>query len=721
MSSPTTTEQGTTLEQLRNSLTTYMETIARVPIELFESEHFIAENEKKQLIEEGALPVFLPARIQTEKETAEATYFALAALNAARARYGQGFEREQLRTIYAETLHKGKKLFGKQNPVQTINKEYISNISGTGYQGGETSGITHHFAHSGILKQLIELCELGRITNAFYQDYPGAQERIGTLYSGFYEREISIASEHQSSATVFDLIIRRLGYELITGTPTFDEQQKQQRTTKINTLDERVQLHLETLREHTRPLQQATATIHTSIEQAINTYFALYEKMRTRELSAPEKSHKVQPKQLTTHYEIVNEKAPVEEQLRKNKQLKQDKEVLAILTTTEEITAALKLADDKYSHKGNPAAFETRAKLDIEGVPTYHEWNEEQKRFLERYAHVQELSTPLPLRQKKIFPYPALSPRTLSSLQSRFEQLKPQEETIIRGRTAGIFDPRAYANYFTKLLAGEPAKPTYYCQRERNERSVATLILLDISQSTGKLITREHTILDKMKEAVHYIALATRSCDDAVAIYAVTSEPDFFRQYDASGPTEDKTLGKLYRQRTVNTKRVGERVTAFLEVQRFDEPLTDEELRTKLSRLEPQRNNRDGAIIRHGTRLLTQRPEQTKLLLYINDGAPEDKRLIEPTPEEVQLALREPSRRKTIEQKYEGRYAWADTIKAVEEATSTGITPLIVRVGSAKDVPYDLLRRAGAHFRNATQDLSNLITVTAEAYLQLGA
>lgn len=437
------------------------------------------------------------------------------------------------------------------------------------------------------------------------------------------------------------------------------------------------------------------------------------------ELRSPSKEHNAQPQQLDLCSVATEEKGTIEEQLAKMKQKTKALEMVKLLDRVKETTEARNVREEQYTRKGSAEAFETRKQLSSQGVPTYHEWNEEQKRFMERYAHIQEVER-LPPKSKKMYPYPQINQTQLAIHQERFEQLKPAEISITRRKSKGRLDPREHARHQARILIGGNAKQRFYTRREKTKRSVTGLLLLDTSHSTGKLINREHTILDKIKEAAHYMVLAARSCDDNLAVYGVTSEPEFFKKYFMAGPQQDRELERFYRTYTVGKEKIGERTTVFQKVQDFEEPLSDQELRDALTKLEPRSNNRDGAIIRHGTSIISQRPEKTKLLIYINDGAPEDKRLKEPTQEELQQAIKEPYKRKTIESKYEGRYAWADTIKAVEEATRMGAVPLIIRLGTSKDVPLDLLKQAGGHFRMAKQDLSDLVSVTAEAYIELG-
>lgn len=95
----------------------------------------------------------------------------------------------------------------------------------------------------------------------------------------------------------------------------------------------------------------------------------------------------------------------------------------------------------------------------------------------------------------------------------------------------------------------------------------------------------------------------------------------------------------------------------------FGEACSPAELAALLRKIVPRDNNHDGAALRHALyNYLLPHPAETKILVHISDGVPEDKTF---------SSLSASASRKFPE--YEGRYAIADVKKALEECTVYGV------------------------------------------------
>ncbi len=79
-------------------------------------------------------------------------------------------------------------------------------------------------------------------------------------------------------------------------------------------------------------------------------------------------------------------------------------------------------------------------------------------------------------------------------------------------------------------------------------------------------------------------------------------------------------------------------------------------MRARIGALEPDHSTRIGGPIRHVTAALAQVPAQTRILLVLSDGKPNDEDI------------------------YEGDYGVEDVRQAVHEASAIGVRPFCVTI-----------------------------------------
>ena len=85
----------------------------------------------------------------------------------------------------------------------------------------------------------------------------------------------------------------------------------------------------------------------------------------------------------------------------------------------------------------------------------------------------------------------------------------------------------------------------------------------------------------------------------------------------------------------------------------------------KISGVQPRKQNRDGAVIRHATARLMQQAAKVRLLILISDGKP-------------------------LDDDYGDEYSLEDTRMALREARQNGVHPFCVTIDQA---PTDYVRR----------------------------
>ncbi len=169
----------------------------------------------------------------------------------------------------------------------------------------------------------------------------------------------------------------------------------------------------------------------------------------------------------------------------------------------------------------------------------------------------------------------------------------------------------------------QPDAPPIYRRRCKGERSLATLLLADLSLSTDAYATADARVIDVIQEALYVFGEALSGVGDAFEMLGFSS----------------------VRRQHVRIQHI----------KGFGENWNDT-VRARLGALKPGYYTRMGAAIRDATRRLGQRAERQRLLLVLTDGKPNDLDV------------------------YEGRYGLEDTRHAVQEAREAGLTPFAVTI-----------------------------------------
>ena len=197
-------------------------------------------------------------------------------------------------------------------------------------------------------------------------------------------------------------------------------------------------------------------------------------------------------------------------------------------------------------------------------------------------------------------------------------------------------------------------------QQSGDERSLATLLLADLSLSTDAYATSDARVIDVIRDALYVFGEALAATGDAFEMLGFSSVR---RQH----------------VRIQHIKGFGER---------WGEPV-----RARVGALKPGFYTRMGAAVRDATRRLAERPERQRLLLVLTDGKPNDLDI------------------------YEGRYGIEDTRHAVRAAREAGLTVFCVTVD--RDAADYLPHLFGGQGFVVVKDANELPRLLPRLYVQL--
>ncbi|MSQ26766.1 MAG: hypothetical protein EXR51_01335 [Dehalococcoidia bacterium] len=245
-------------------------------------------------------------------------------------------------------------------------------------------------------------------------------------------------------------------------------------------------------------------------------------------------------------------------------------------------------------------------------------------------------------------------------VERRFELLRPDLLRWRRGLVDGDeLDLDRVIDASVELRATGHIQDRVYQRRDRTDRSVSLLFLLDMSLSTSEGVLR----LDPNKDDMGWSGFG---------------RPEYKRIIDI----EKESLVVLTRA----LEQVGDRYgvygfsgsgrhgTRFYVIKDFAEALTAAPL-ARFETIAPVQSTRMGPAIRHAVKILGREPSRTRVLVIIGDGQPQDVGYGSDEGLGPVSGL-SPSEQRQLEKDY----ALADTHKALAEARTAGLTPFILSI-----------------------------------------
>ncbi len=287
------------------------------------------------------------------------------------------------------------------------------------------------------------------------------------------------------------------------------------------------------------------------------------------------------------------------------------------------------------------------------GGVLYPEWDIHRNRYLPKWCRV--VTSPSP-------PAPDMTPSRIerdSILRRRLADLSLSPRVCRRRADGDDLDVDALIDLAVDLRAGQSTSEHIYLERQKLERDLGVLILLDASGSATDTTNSGRSVHELQRRAAATLAVTLEELGDRVGIYGFRSRGRSAVQLIALKP-----FGR----------RFGAREQA------------------QLNHLEPSGFTRIGAAVRHtGEVLKTESGTSNRLLLVISDGFPYD-------------------------DGYESSYARADTQKAIEELRSGGVACLCLSIGAMASVE-DLRSVFGAATSASATTLSELSPQITDLFL----
>ena len=212
----------------------------------------------------------------------------------------------------------------------------------------------------------------------------------------------------------------------------------------------------------------------------------------------------------------------------------------------------------------------------------------------------------------------------VKDLKTRMAFLKPEAMRLSRGYEDGeVLDTERALEMAVDASRGIVPDDRVFRRLVRKDRSIALLVLVDMSHSTGDRTPKGRSIILVELEALVLLSEAVDALQDTCAIYGFSS--------------------------------LGPDVVNLLRIKGFEESLGPD-VKGRIGGLKPMSSTRMGAAIRHAAHLLSLREEKTKILLVLTDGWPY-----------------------YYEQDCQG-YAHDDTARAVREARDNRIHTICVSI-----------------------------------------
>jgi nitric oxide reductase NorD protein len=256
------------------------------------------------------------------------------------------------------------------------------------------------------------------------------------------------------------------------------------------------------------------------------------------------------------------------------------------------------------------------------GTLLYDEWDYRRQGYRKNWCSLHFKNLPpvySPFIQNTLDKYHGLTIR----LRHQFEMMRNQERFVKRQREGDDIDFDALVESISDSHAGISASDRLFIRLQRDERDIAVLFLVDMSNSTTGWVN------NALKESLVLMAEALEVLGDRYGIYGFSGM-------------------RRSRCELFHVKHLSESY--------------GEQVKGRICSIVPREYTRMGAPIRHATSILKEIDAKVRLIITLTDGKPEDY------------------------DDYKGKYAIEDTRHALLEAKTADIHPFCITIDhQAKD------------------------------------
>lgn len=259
---------------------------------------------------------------------------------------------------------------------------------------------------------------------------------------------------------------------------------------------------------------------------------------------------------------------------------------------------------------------EAGAGQELAAPVAYDEWDYRRGDFRKNWVSLQEKELPL-LHTDFVRTTQARHHGQIIRLRRQFEMLRQAERFVRRQKDGEDIDLDAVTESLADARAGLAPSDRLFVRLKRDQRDIAVLFLIDMSNSTQGWVGQT------IKESLVLLCEALSVVGDRYGIYGFSG---------------------MRRLRS-----------EFFHIKGLDEPY-DDRVRQRIGSIAPREYTRMGPALRHGSALLRRVEARTRLLITLSDGKPEDY------------------------DDYKGEYAIEDTRHALLEARADGIHPFCITI-----------------------------------------
>ena len=254
--------------------------------------------------------------------------------------------------------------------------------------------------------------------------------------------------------------------------------------------------------------------------------------------------------------------------------------------------------------------------LEVNQCSQYDEWDYRRQGYRKNWCSLRERE--LLGVQSDFVPHTLKKYRgQLKKIKRQFELMYTQERFARRRRSGDDIDLDALIDSLGDQCAGLPPSENLFIQLIRDQRSITTLFLVDMSNST------EGWVGNSIKEALLLLCEALEMVGDDYGIYGFSGM-------------------RRMRSEVYTIKEISDRY--------------DDAVKARLAAIGPKEYTRMGPPIRHLISHFRKVDARTRLLVILSDGKPEDY------------------------DDYKSEYAIEDTRKALAEAKGEGIQPYCITI-----------------------------------------